>query len=47
MHGPYGLILECHIRNNYHYRIFTTWQAMPFKRKFYFLLIQPQHNYVT
>jgi len=34
------LILECHIRNNYQYRIFTTWQAIPFKRKFYQLLCQ-------
>ena len=29
------LILECHTRDNYQYRIFTTWQAIPFKRKFY------------
>jgi len=33
------LILECHIWNNYQYRIFTTWQAIPFKRKFYYSFV--------
>jgi len=46
MHEPMVLILECHIRNNYQYRIFTTWQAIPFKRKFYkaYRLKQKQHD---
>ena len=40
------LILECHIRNNYQYRIFTTWQAIPFKRKFYFTSFS-RHAYLA